>query len=207
MAAWLLHGLADWLWELPALGLAAFALLGLAVGMAGRDRPPGPRSSRVPRPGRVLLTAASVGLVVAAAASLAFPWLAARYEQQAVANWSRDTPGSLAALDRAAALNPLSDRAYVLAGAIEGRTGAVTAMRTSFERAVSRNPFNWYGQLELAVAASAVGDRPAALAAARTAYRLNPREPMTLRVLRGIERGRPLQPAEVDRAFLRPGPG
>ncbi len=207
VAAWFLHGLADWLWELPALGLAAFALLGLAVGMAGWDQRRTPRPNRVPRSGRVLLTAASVGLVLAAAASLAFPWLAARYEQHALANWSRDTPGSLAALDRAAALNPLSDRPYVLAGAIEGRTGAVTAMRASFERAVSRNPFNWYGQLELAVAASAVGDRPAALVAARTAHRLNPREPMTLRVLRGIERGQPLQPAEVDRAFLRSGPG
>lgn len=203
VAAWVLHGLTDWLWEMPALGVAAFALLGLAVGMTRQDVDTGTASSRVAYPGRGALVVVAVAGVVAAAASLGFPWLAARYEQHATSSWRRDTPGAFAALDRASALNPLSDSAYVLAGAIAGRIGDSAAMRESFERAVARNPVNWYGQLELAVAASMLGDRQAALAAARTAYRLNPREPMTIRVLRGIERGQPLRPAEVDRAFLR----
>lgn len=201
VAAWLLHGLADWLWEMPALGLMAFALLGLAVGL---DRTPSPRwrDDRVRAPwARVAVLVTSVGVILASTITLALPWLSVRYEQRALERWRDDFPGALAMLNRAAALNPLSDRAYVLAGAIASRRGDAEVMREKFERAVARNPSNWYAQLELAVAASALDDRSAALRAARTAYRLNPREEMTLRVLRGIERGQPLSPADVDREF------
>src|SRR5204863_522494 len=33
---WLVHGSVDWFWELPALGAAAFALGGIAAGLAPR---------------------------------------------------------------------------------------------------------------------------------------------------------------------------
>lgn len=201
VGAWLLHGAADWLWEMPSLGMAAFALLGLAVGMGrpeptARDAPGRTRAQRMLVPGLAWL------ILVASGLSLALPWFAARYENVAADGWQADAPGALASLDRAAALNPLSDRPFVLAGAIQSRLGRHQDMRESFDKAVARNPHDWYAQLELAVAASSVGDRQAALAAAREARRLNPREAVTLRVLRGIERGSPLLPAAVDKAFL-----
>ena len=201
VTAWLAHGMADWLWEMPALGFAAFALLGLAVGMGRESGLAGAARRRAVWPRRLLTVTGSV-VVLAAAVSFAVPWFAVRDEQRAVAGWRFDLDGSRAALDRAARLNPLSDRPYVLVGAIDGRVGALRRMRSDFEHAVSRNPVDWYAQLELAVAASATGDRAAALVAARTANELNPREEMTARVLRGIVRGHPLKPADVDRAFL-----
>ncbi len=35
---WLIHGSLDWFWEFPALGGAAFAMLGLAAGLAAPPR-------------------------------------------------------------------------------------------------------------------------------------------------------------------------
>ena len=35
-AYWVVHGSVDWLWEYPGLGGPAFALLGVAVALAGR---------------------------------------------------------------------------------------------------------------------------------------------------------------------------
>ena len=44
-AAWLLHASVDWLWEFPACGLIAFALLGIAAGVrSGRGATSAPRA-------------------------------------------------------------------------------------------------------------------------------------------------------------------
>ena len=199
-AAWFLHATVDWLWEIPACGLTAFALLGVAAGLRNdrRDRlvPERPRL-------RALSLVAAVAAVVTVASSLVFPWLAARYEVRAADTWL-STPGlAHAELDRAATLNPLSDRPYVLSGAMASRRGDYRLMRSSFERALQRNPRNWYSHLELAVALSQAGETKAAARHAEEALDLNPRERIVQLVQASLAAGRSIDPALIDTLLLR----
>lgn len=195
---WAIHGSGDWLWEFPALGAPAFAWLGLAAGL---DRPDTP-AERPPR-ARVLVAAPLFGLVaVAAAVSLALPWLAAREVDFAARTWRANPARAFDALGRARALNPLSDLPDIVSGAIAGRLGDRRRMRVDYTRAIARNPDNWYSRLELGVLDGIEHDYPAALVQLRSAHELNPREPLVERALRGVRERRPLRPQAVDRIIL-----
>jgi O-antigen ligase/polysaccharide polymerase Wzy-like membrane protein len=192
-AYWLVHASVDWFWELPGLAAPAIAFLGLAVG-------PGHRAGGAPR--RWLLPAVSAVAVVAAL-SLVFPWLAAKEVQAAAGEWRRSPEHAFARLDRARALNPLSDRADVISGAIASRLSRTQLMADSFSNAIARNTNNWYSQLELAVAEARLGRRADALGHLRRAAELNPREP-TIREIRGkVLRGDTIDTAALDGTFLR----
>ena len=66
---------------------------------------------------------------------------------------------------------------------------------------VARDGSDWYAALELAVAEAHLGNRPAALASARRAGRLNPRAAVARAALSDLLLGRiPSQPA-LDRAL------
>ncbi|MFN8223544.1 MAG: O-antigen ligase family protein [Gaiellales bacterium] len=200
--AWLLHAQVDWLWEMPALGFGAFALLGLAVGAC--DPEPAPRTLR-----RELRLGSRVGAgVVVASCALSFgiPWLAGRYEARAITAWPEEPGRAIALARRAAGLDPVRDDSLVLAGAMQSRLGDYPAMRDDFARAVDRNPFNWYAELELAVAYGALGNQAEARRHARRAAALNPRDPLVRRTAAAIERGETVEPASIDRAIAASDP-
>ena len=161
-AYWLLHGSVDWLWEFPALGLSAFS-----PARAG-DRPLSRPAVSADR--RLRLVTVAVCAVVAA--SFVAPWIAARQVARAGDVWRQDPTGAYATLDQAAELNPLSDAALVLAGTIAAERGDVGKMRRSFERAVSRDPHNWFSRTQLAVAS---GERRRLAGAPRARCRSPPR--------------------------------
>ncbi len=199
-AAWFLHSTVDWLWEIPACGLIAFALLGLAAGLRSERR------SHVgqARPQlRVLLLGVGAAAAVALGSSLAFPWLSAKYDGHAAGSWPASPSIAYADLDRAATLNPLSDRPYVLRGAIASRLGDYEVMKSSFERALRRNRLNWYSHLELAIALSRTGEAAAAARQAQRAAELNPLEPIIRRVQSSLAAGRPIDPATIDALLLK----
>ena len=194
---WLVHGSVDWFWEIPALGGTAFALLGLAVGL-------GPGTRSIGRPAGVARPIAAGGLAVVflvAAASLFGPWAAARQERFAAGEWRRDPQAAFASLERARSLNPLSDRPDLLAGAIASRREDWPEMRRYFSRALERNHFNWYAELELAVAEALEGRPAVAREHLARAARLNRREPAVELVRRSLDGGGTLVPAELDRLF------
>jgi hypothetical protein len=196
------HGLVDWLWEMPALGVLAAALLGAACGLAPR------RPLRERARGRRKAAAWSMAVLVvgvALAASLAFPWFAVRDVQMATANW-RSSPGAaFSLLNRASTLNPLDDNADVVAGAIASRLHRYDLMRERFGGAVKRSPDDWYANLELGIAASLTGHkRQAGLALAR-ARRLDPAEPIVRQVIRTFEARHRIDPDAIDRAFANEG--
>ncbi|MCP9487868.1 MAG: O-antigen ligase family protein [Gaiellaceae bacterium MAG52_C11] len=199
-AAWILHAGVDWLWEIPACGLTAFALLGLAAGVRAE---PGARVGGRARL-RALLHGAGAVAVVAAAASLGFPWVSARYEASAVDTWRANPAAAYAELERAGSLNPLSERPYLLRGAIASRLGDRALMASSFERALERNPLDWYAHLELAIALSLTGGAEEERAARHLAraVELNPGEPVIRRVQETLAAGRTVDPAEIDRVLL-----
>ena len=195
---WLLHASVDWFWELPVLGAAAFMYLGLAlatspdteVDRSSDHRPAG--------------WATAIGLVacVAVALSLLFPWLSARAINEALAVWRTDPDAAQLRLAQARELNPLTDRADEIAGAIASRTGDVATMRRSFQRALERDPENWYSHLELGIAHALAGDRDSALAELQTAEDLNPRDAIIDEVQALVLAGQPVSAAAVDERFL-----
>ena len=193
--AWLLHAQGDWLWEMPANGAIAFGLLGIAVGMSSRGAASPGGATRRAWPWVV------VGCTALGALALAPPWLSARYEVSALATWQTSPDAAIQDLRRAASLNPLSDRPWVLAGAIASRRDDYAAMRSHFAAAVERNPRNWYSRLELAVAAALTGDRPLSLAEIRRAVALNPNDAVLARVARTIRAGGIPDPVEIDAEY------
>jgi hypothetical protein len=168
---WLVHGSIDWLWEIPVLGASALAFLGLASGLVGRRaRKPTPSGTR-----RVAALAVAGVLFLAAGASYAFPGLAALELERAVRAWP-DSEETFSRLERAHRLNPLSERADVVAGTLAEESRQLDRAQRAFERALERNPGDWYVQLQLALLARAEGNGAEALARLRRVRSLNPRE-------------------------------
>ncbi len=195
---WLLHGLVDWLWEMPALGALAMALLGAACALAPR-RPARLGARR--RASLVAIAAGGVVVVGALAATLTLPWLAERDVQRATTVWRGDPPAAFALLEQADSLNPISDEADLVAGAIASRLHRYGVMRTRFQAAVDRSPDDWYSNLELGIAASLTGGRQVAAAALEQALQLDPQEPIIQSVLHTFNSGRRINSDAVDRAF------
>ena len=168
---WLVHGSIDWLWEIPVLGASALALLGLASALGGSR----PRGATLSGARRVAAFAVAGALFLLAAASYAFPGLAALELERAVRAWP-DSEQTFAGLERARRLNPLSERADVVAGTLAEQSGQLDRAQRAFGRALERNPDDWYAHLQLAVLARAEGSGPEALARLRRVRSLNPRE-------------------------------
>jgi hypothetical protein len=195
---WLLHGLVDWLWEMPALGALGILLLAAGCGLAPRR----PASSRPPR--RFLRYAAAgcgAVLVVALAATLVFPWIAERDVRRAASLWRVNPSAAFSILSQAHDLNPLSNEADLVAGAIASRLHDYPRMRSSFAGAVTRSPDDWYANLELGISASLTGKRALAAASLRRAALLNPGDPIVRSVEATFNAGRRIDSDRVDRAF------
>ncbi len=222
VAYWLIHGSVDWFWEMPVLGATAFACLGLATSvrsvhsaepspgnlrdpewdLAG-DAEPDSRAVAAPasRPRthiRAVLVPALVLTVLAASISLALPWLSARDVRVATRGWASDPSGAFARLDRARSLNPLSDEPDIYAGIIAAQLGDVSRQRASFERAIERNPRNWYSRLELGALDAREGRRALGLRRLEQARRLDPLEPTITAVIERVKSGKPPSEAVIE---------
>lgn len=196
-AYWLIHGTVDWFWEVPALGAPAFAWLAVASQVVPRDPSPAPKNglslyARLP----LVLTAA------VAAVGLAVPWIAAKEIETASASWAADPATAFRRLDLARQLNPLTDKADVVAGVIASRLGDRGKERAAFSRALERNPYNWYARFELALVDAREGKTASALAQLRVAGRLNPHEPVIPDVRKKIVHRKPVSEAAINRLFI-----
>jgi hypothetical protein len=179
--SWAVQGSADWFWEFPALAVPALGLLALA-GAAGLA--PATAPARLARPAG----AAAIAIGLAVAASLMFPWLAEREMRRA-----GDTASAAVALerlDRAADLNPLSERPGILAGQVALDFGRIQRAREGFAQALERDPRNHYATLLLGAIASHEGRRAEALRLLRRALQLAPKDTPTLTALDQARRGR-----------------
>ncbi|HUR84043.1 MAG TPA: O-antigen ligase family protein [Solirubrobacteraceae bacterium] len=188
---WFAHGMVDWLWEFPALSIAAIGLLALAS-RTGEDEAATGRA-----PGRVRAGALAAAALLAGI-SFALPGAAAR-SVAAARDASALSPAlGIADLRRAAALNPLSARPLVAQSILARQAGRLEQARAALRDAVHREPRNWFAHLELALLDAQQGRTPAALRGLRTATALNPRQPVLGEVRELLRRGRPVAAADVE---------
>ena len=193
---WLVHGSVDWFWEIPALGGPAVAAFALAIRTGEQS---GSKHTSTPGRRRVIL-ALVVGLL--AAASLGSTWIAAKETALAASGWPASPAQAFDRLAVARLANPLSDAPDVTAAVIADRIGDRVREYASFERALRRNPVNWYAHLELGVLDALAGRQAAALDHLAVAVRLDPRDPVVRDVRDRIRRGETPDPAQINRAFV-----
>ena len=157
----------DWMWELGAIG--TLALGGIAAAAAGGfDRIGGP----IP-----LWLRIGIVVLALAAGATQVPGLVStertRASQTALAG--SDPQRALQLADQAIDAESWSGSAWAAkAEAYEG-AGDLAAARSAVGDAIERDPHNWRQYLLLARINAERGDRPAVLAALRTAHRLAPR--------------------------------
>jgi xanthosine utilization system XapX-like protein len=201
-AYWALHGSIDWFWEFPGLAGPAFAWLGLAGGL---ERPAVGAMSSANSDNRISMTATAgyTLALVASVLSLGLPWLAAREIERAADTWRSDPEDAYSILDRARALNPLSARPDLVAGAIAMRQEDFDRAEDAFERALERKGDDWYAELELAIVAAQQGRRDEALSRLDRAEELNPLEEAVDVVRDGVRSGEQVDPHVIDRIFLQ----
>ncbi len=134
-AAYLLaHSSLDWFWPFPGLTAPMLALLGSACApaLAGeRERARGRA--------RWLVAAPAVLLAL----SVVPPYLSERYTDKAFEGWPDDRSLAYEDLDRAAALNPLSEEPLLAEGGIARAAGDEQRSIDAFERAAEKRPEEW----------------------------------------------------------------
>jgi O-antigen ligase len=200
---WVVHGSFDWFWEFAGLGAAAFALLGIACALAPRRvAEPTAGDAGGGRSGRRLALGAGLLMALAAAISLAAPWLSQLEVQSAAHIWTSSPQTAYARLRDAARLNPLSDEADLVAGSIALRYGELSHAQRQFSLALGRDPGDAYAALERGAIASARGQRALALGLLGRAVRLEPREPLAREALMLVREGHRLSIEELNRVIL-----
>ena len=107
-----------------------------------------------------------------------------------------------ARLDRAASLNPLSAEPFVLQGSMALQIGDSDLARRAFERALDREPQNWYAYLQLAMLEGSLGNTAAARAQPRSVARPQPERQGRRQVRRLLDEGREIDPNELNARFF-----
>jgi hypothetical protein len=169
-AAFLVHAMVDWDWELPAVTLAAL-MCGAAVLLAERHRAD---VQRVPTRARVL--AAGVVIVVSAIATVGLignTALKASDSALRAGDWDR----AAASARRARTLMPWSPQPWSALGEAQLAAGLVQQARASFRKAASMDTGDWHLWYDLARASSG----RTRLEALRHAVALFPRSGLLLR--------------------------
>jgi hypothetical protein len=205
---WAVHGMTDWFWEWAGLGAPAFALLGLACALAPRRAEETEGEGAAARgPARrrgVLIVLAGAALVLGALA-IGGPWQAERDVERAGAVFAQRPFEAYSRLDRAAGLDPVSDRPALIEGSIALRYGDLPRARAAFERALDRNPRGQYATLELGAIASVQGDRDRALALLGKAVALAPRDGTAREALAVVREGATIDIITLNRRILSAG--
>lgn len=205
-AYWVVHGSFDWFWEFAGLGAPAFALLGIACALAPghtvSSREPAQRGGPGGPARRTFAIALGGLLALVCAASLVAPWLSKLEIENAARIWTSRPQAAYARLKSAAALDPLADEAFLVAGSIALRYEEPARAEHQFSLALGRDPDDAYATLEQGAIASAKGDRAEALRLLSRAVRLDPREPVTRQALETARSGRHVSIEELNDAIL-----
>jgi O-antigen ligase len=200
-ALWLIQGTADWFFEIFVVSAPAFALLGVACGLAPRSEV---AAARAPR---VVLRRAALGFGVVAAliagASFALPWIASRDIDRAAKGWQADPAAAYRQLDRAADLNPLSAEPQTTAGTIAIYQGDLAHADRAFRAALKRDARDDYATLEIGAIAGARRDWATARRFLARAHALYPHDPLAINALARVRAHKRVNLTELNNTIGR----
>ena len=164
-ALWLAHALVDYPWDFVQVTGPAFLALGvLAAG--------GPARRRIRSP---FAAAAAATLALAAAVSVATPWLAERSVRRVNVELARgDLAAAATAAARARSLDPLSLEPVFAQARVEEQRRDFAAALQAYRTAVSVQPENPEPWLQLGLFEFDRGDRCSAYVHLNEAYTLDP---------------------------------
>jgi len=203
VAMWFVHAQVDSLWAFPALGILAFALLGIAARLQqDADAPSQSVAGFFALDPYTAPTVALSAVVVTAALAVAVIFItlaeASRATRQATNKMATEPRAAVAEFERAARLNPLTAQPLVAAAVVARRLGDRALARDLLRRALERAPDNWFGHFEVALL-DATSDRPeAALRRLARARELNPRQPIIGETVRAVHLGTAIDPDAVE---------
>ena len=138
------------------------------------------------------VTALVAGVIV-----LGVPYLSVRETSLGSDVAPHDPQAALADYATASRLNPLSAIPGRLAGVVALDIGRYAVARQRFEQSITRDPGGWFAWLGAGLAASALGERPAAEHYFRTAYAINSAQPADQAALQRVNTKHPLTSAEA----------
>jgi tetratricopeptide (TPR) repeat protein len=184
----------DWMWELPAVSIVGFALLGLAVGPTTENREPAPEmrpasSRRVAqarlarsrrerrRRGAIRLAVATFGVAILATQIDLYAFNdKLTGSQNAVARG--DFAAARKAAEQAHTIEPWAATPFLQLALIEERRGRLPNARQRIRQALSREQADWRIWLIAARIETKSGNIRAASASLARARSLNPRSPI-----------------------------
>ena len=178
-AGWVVHGLVDWDWDIPAVTLPPLIFLGV---LAAR---PGPRPAAAPfgdpePSGAAVRAFAVVGaalLLCGLIASAVLPEISQSRTEAAETASSPDTAARDA--DVAARLNPVAVRPLIVASSIEVRRGRLVEARKRLLEAAGRQPENPEVWFRLAQLSQQLADTSGYQTAIKRFAQLDPKNPVT----------------------------
>jgi hypothetical protein len=178
-AAWLVHGLFDWGFQIPAV--TAPVLFGLGLLAARREEDAVAAPAPPPLTSRAPAVALATVLAIAAVASAGLPWLSAHKADRATEIAGARTPEALedaaAEADLAARLDPLATKPLFVASAIAARRDRLLEARAHLLEAADRAPDDPQVWVRLAILALRLADRPGYLEASERLLALDPVNP------------------------------
>lgn len=198
--AWFVHGLVDWLWMFPVLGVLAVVMLAMAA-RAGGSRARAARRMPASRRLVIRLVAGLCGLALGV--SLVAAGTAARFTAAALRPGASPAQ-SIARLQHAADADRLSADPLLALALIARRDGQPALAADALRRALGREPENWFAHLEAGLSDATAGRRASALAQLTAASRLNPRQPILQELVRRVRRGERPAADSVERRLNGP---
>jgi hypothetical protein len=185
-AAYVVHALYDWDWDIPAVTLPALLFLGVLAGAspASRRMRQIEVARRAGRLGQALRLSALTAALTTLAVSGALPPIAASEATGAVVTAAGSSAATIqqaqAQARIASGLDPLSGAGLRVEATIATRQGELEQARHDLLRAIARDPSDRAAWGQLVYVETALGNSSAALTAALRGLALDPEHPAAL---------------------------
>jgi O-antigen ligase len=184
-AGWLVHGVVDWDWDIPAVTLPPLIFLGLLAARPGPRRIGAEPFGSAEPSGAGVRAFALVGaalLLCGLIASAVLPEISQSRTEAAETAGSPDTAARDA--DVAARLNPVAVRPLIVASSVEVRRGRLVEARKKLLEAAGRQPENPEVWFRLAQLSQQLADTSGYRTAIKRFAELDPKNPVTGALLR-----------------------